>query len=169
MGHLFSWPPRTPHTQYAALVLAPGRAPRRVVKRYSDFRALHAAAEREGVAAAVGLALTLPAAAPGTIPWSSDPAVVQARRVRLQRYLDVLASSGCPAAVGLLAAFLRVDDDDDDDARNAFCDKTAFCPRTLRRRSSLEKRRKVRGVCALGAMTCGPSAFTGEHEPIAVW
>ena len=170
MGHLFSWPPRTPHTQYAALVLAPGRAPRRVVKRYSDFRALHAAAEREGVAAAVGLALALPAAAPGTIPWSSDPAVVQARRVRLQRYLDVLASSGCPAAVGLLAAFLRVDDDDDDDdARNAFCDKTAFCPRTLRRRSSLEKRRKVRGVCALGAMTCGPSAFTGEHEPIAVW
>ena len=168
MGHLFSWPPRTPHTQYAALVLAPGRAPRRVVKRYSDFRALHAAAEREGVAAAVGLALALPAAAPGTIPWSSDPAVVQARRVHLQRYLDVLASSGCPAAAGLLAAFLKVDDDDGD-ARDAFRDKTAFCPRTLRRRSSLEKRRKVRGVCALGAMTCGPSAFTGEHEPIAVW
>ena len=169
MSHLFSWPPRTPHTQYVALVLAPGRAPRRVVKRYSDFRALHAAAEREGVAAAVGLALALPAAAPGTIPWSSDPAVVQARRVRLQRYLDVLASSGCPAAAGLLAAFLKVDDGDDD-ARDAFRDKTAFCPRTLRRRSSLEKRRKVRGVCALGAMTCGPSAFTGEHEPpIAVW
>ena len=158
---LLAWPPRTPHTQYAALVLAPGAAPRRVVKRFSDFRALHCAAEREGVAAAVGPALALPAAAPGTISWSSDPAVVQARRVHLQRYLDVLQASGCPAAAGLLAAFLRADAGTTGDAE-------AFCPRTLRRRSSLEKRREVRGGGGvLGAMTCGPSAFTGERAPIA--
>ena len=171
MGHLFAWPPRTPHTQYAALVLAPGRAPRRVVKRYSDFRALHAAAEREGVAAAVGPALALPFAAPGTISWSSDPAVVQARRVQLQRYLDVLHASGCPAAGGLLAAFLRVDEEEagESDEGEGFSGARTFCPRTLRRRSSLEKRRKVRGVCSLGAMTCGPSAFTGELPPIAAW
>ena len=171
MGHLFAWPPRTPHTEYAALVLAPGRAPRRVVKRYSDFRALHAAAEREGVAAAVGPALALPFAAPGTISWSSDPAVVQARRVQLQRYLDVLHASGCPAAGGLLAAFLRVDDEEagESDEGEGFSGARTFCPRTLRRRSSLEKRRKVRGVCSLGAMTCGPSAFTGELPPIAAW
>lgn len=171
MGHLFAWPPRTPHTQYAALVLAPGRAPRRVVKRYSDFRALHAAAEREGVAAAVGPALALPFAAPGTISWSSDPAVVQARRVQLQRYLDVLHASGCPTAGGLLAAFLRVDDEEagESDEGEGFSGARTFCPRTLRRRSSLEKRRKVRGVCSLGAMTCGPSAFTGELPPIAAW
>ena len=170
MGHLFAWPPRTPHTQYAALVLAPGRAPRRVVKRYSDFRALHAAAEREGVAAAVGPALALPLSAPGTISWSSDPAVVQARRVQLQRYLDVLQASGCPAAGGLLAAFLRVDDFSSDESDEGEGEGAGtFCPRTLRRRSSLEKRRKVRGVCALGAMTCGPSAFTGELPPIAAW
>ena len=171
MGHLFAWPPRTPHTQYAALVLAPGRAPRRVVKRYSDFRALHAAAEREGVAAAVGPALALPFAAPGTISWSSDPAVVQARRVQLQRYLDVLHASGCPAAGGLLQAFLRVDEEEagESDEGEGFFGAGTFCPRTLRRRSSLEKRRKVRGVCSLGAMTCGPSAFTGELPPIAAW
>ena len=170
MGDLFAWPPQTPHTQYAALVLAPGAAPRRVVKRYSDFRALHCAAEREGVAAAMGPALALPAAPPGTISWSSDPAVVQARRVHLQRYLDVLQASGCPAAAGLLAAFLRADGADSGaDSGAGASSAEAFCPRTLRRRSSLEKRRKVRGGCVLGAMTCGHSAFAGERAPIAAW
>ena len=91
--------------------------------------------------------------------------------MQLQRYLDVLHASGCPTAGGLLAAFLRVDDEEagESDEGEGFSGARTFCPRTLRRRSSLEKRRKVRGVCSLGAMTCGPSAFTGELPPIAAW
>ena len=49
------------------------------VVSYSDFRALHAAAERE-VSPAVGLALALPAAAPGTIPCPATPRCAGAAR-----------------------------------------------------------------------------------------
>ena len=169
MGSLFNWPPMTPHTRYALIVQVAGEPSRRVTKRFSDFRALHAAAEREGVVMAVGHSLALPTA--GVNEWSSDPDVVRIRRVQLQRYLDVLASSGCAAAAGLLCAFLSRDEGNA--STQQFCDENAsttqFCPKTLVRRSSLEKnRRKVRGACALRAMTCGPNAFTGEAS-LLVW
>ena len=159
MGSLFTWPPQTPHTKYSAIVRVSGKAPRRVTKRYSDFRFLHYAAEREGVCLAVGNALALPTG--GVSEWSSDPDVVIQRRVQLQRYLDVLAASGCPAATRLLAAFLS-------DGKESDNETETFCPKTLVRRSSLEKCRKVRGACALHAMTCGPNAFI-ERASIAVW
>ena len=97
----------------------------------------------------------------GVSEWSSDPDVVIQRRVQLQRYLDVLAASGCPAATRLLAAFLS-------DGKESDNETETFCPKTLVRRSSLEKCRKVRGACALHAMTCGPNAFI-ERASIAVW
>ena len=109
---LFAWPPRTPHTQYHLLVQAPGVRPYVLVKRYSDFRALHMDVEEEGLTAAVGPALSLPDAAnfAGAFAPSSDPNVVAARRVALQRYVDLLAGSGCSDAKRRLRVFLRLDD-----------------------------------------------------------
>jgi hypothetical protein len=67
MGSLFTWPPRIPHTQYHLLVQSPSGAPYVVVKRYTDFRALHAAAEESGLLAAIGPALALPVTRQGLV------------------------------------------------------------------------------------------------------
>ena len=89
-----------------------GGEPYVLVKRYSDFRALHMDVEEEGLTAAVGPALSLPDAAnfAGAFAPSSDPNVVAARRVALQRYVDLLAGSGCSDAKRRLRVFLRLDD-----------------------------------------------------------
>jgi len=110
MASLLLWPPRIPHTQYVLQVNASGSAPFLVVKRYNDFKTLHMRAEQDGVRLAVGASLELPGSL-GSLggldsfaPFGSDPGVVALRRVGLQRYLDLLACSGCPYAI----AHLRV-------------------------------------------------------------
>jgi len=45
----------------------------------------------------------------GSIAFSSDPGVVASRSVGLQRYMDLLACSGCPAAAAALRVFLQLD------------------------------------------------------------
>mmetsp|Transcript_12525 Transcript_12525/g.20276 ORF Transcript_12525/g.20276 Transcript_12525/m.20276 type:complete len:158 (+) Transcript_12525:161-634(+) len=115
MASLLLWPPRIPHTQYVLHVNASGSAPFLVVKRYNDFKTLHMRAEQDGVRLAVGASLELPGSL-GSLggldsfaPFGSDPGVVALRRVGLQRYLDLLACSGCPYAIAHLRVFLELD------------------------------------------------------------
>ena len=108
-GLFFSWPPRAPHASYQLLVQTPGAAaPRRVEKRFNDFRRLHLDAEAEGVTRVAGSALALPDLGSLAFAQSTDPSVKAAREVGLQRYLDVLAASGSPEANRVLRAFLGV-------------------------------------------------------------
>lgn len=141
MRGLFAWPPRTPHTQYHLLVQAPGVKPYVLVKRYSDFRALHLDVEEEGLTTTVGPALSLPDAAnfAGAFAPSSDPGVVAARRVALQRYVDLLAGSGCPDANRQLRVFLRLDDPPE------------------------RRGEEGRGVFGCGMLDCGVGEFFGAR------
>lgn len=109
MGSLFAWPPRVPHTRYSLLVQRAGAAPYVLVKRYNDFRTLHARAERDGVRLSLGPALELPNTG-SFAAFSSDPRVVALRSVGLQRYLDLLACGGCQSAAAHLRLFLALDD-----------------------------------------------------------
>lgn len=116
MGSLLVWPPRIPHTQYALLVQRAGAAPSVLVKRYNDFRLLHMRAEADALCLTVGPSLMLPKTGTGGFArtaFSSDPGVVALRSVGLQRYVDLMACSGCPRAAATLRGFLNVEDADD--------------------------------------------------------
>lgn len=157
-GLFFSWPPRAPHASYQLLVQTPGAAaPRRVEKRFNDFRRLHLDAEAEGVTRVAGSALALPDLGSLAFAQSTDPSVKAAREVGLQRYLDVLAASGSPEANRVLRAFLGVRGEEE--AFDAFGGgKGAFGGGKKRAKS-------VRGALAScgAAMGCAPEQSLEER------
>ena len=158
MGSLLVWPPRIPHTQYNLLVQRPGCAPYVLVKRYNDFRNLHARAEQRGLCLTVGPSLELPnTGRQNFAAFSSDPDVVALRAVGLQRYVDLLASSGCPRANAQLRSFLELVDDDDVSVANVGSDVSSVSSSAASSRDGgAKKKKKMKkkgtrdGGCGLG-------------------
>jgi hypothetical protein len=141
------------------VVRRPGAAPPVHVKRYNDFRNLHARAEQRGLRHTVGPSLELPSAGrPTFAEFSSDPDVVAVRAVGLQRYLDLLACCGCPRASAQLRAFLELDDERDGAAGGRTDGRGGERKKAKTPRG---EKRRARGGCG----GCGLGAAAGDYLP----